>query len=684
MSARVALHPHGLNLAPRAKTPEILPLWAGTMHYWRHHPADWVPCLEAMRAMGVRVLDTYVPWQAHEREEGVFDFGEKNPYLDVAHFITLAGERDLKVIVRPGPHINAELTHFGLPERIIWDAACQARTPKQNPVMLPIIPLAFPVPSYASRAFLDETEVWFEAVAKVLMPLRHPEGPIVLVQIDNEGALYFRDGPYDQDYHPDAIALFRSFLKKKYRTLKPLREAWGDRELNFAGAVPPEKFDAKTADELVRHLDWMEFHEHLLAHGIGSMAKMLEASGFDGLPTMHNFPLGESATPLNAARISADVDLVALDYYHGATPRDHMTMMRRTSELAVRSAGVLVPPYAAEMGAGFPPFFAPLDEDDSLYTIMTALAYGLRGFNLYMAVERDRWIGAPIDPRGHPRPLGEKLRALFDALENTAFHTLTRRTPVRLVIPRALRRLARATHAFGPLTPAAFHVMGGSFRESCLEDDFDGGDEPAPLVGEGYVRAFERALLRRGVPFAYAAGETFEESIADAKWIVCATAGGVKRELISDLRAASRRGIKVTIGPRMPDRDGSFRKLSSAYDAKGLEIEPLSDVSRADALVAKRIEDLELPTFTCDPADVFVAVHDDASGAPRVVFVMNPTSEARDAHIAISGVTSLVDAIPNDFGPILWETGGARVPLGPRCVRMLIVEQPSHSKSSVP
>ncbi|MGH7327118.1 MAG: beta-galactosidase, partial [Polyangiaceae bacterium] len=461
-----------------------------------------------------------------------------------------------------------------------------------------------------------------------------------------------------------------------------LREAWSDREINFAGATPPEKFDAKTADDLVKHLDWMEFHEHLLAYGIGSMAKMLEASGFDGLPTMHNFPLGESATPLNAARI--EVDLVALDYYHGANPRDHMTMMRRTSELAARSAGVDVPPYAAEMGAGFPPFFAPLGEDDSLYTIMTALAYGLRGFNLYMAVERDRWIGAPIDPRGHPRPLGEKLRALFDALEKAAFHTLSRRTPVRLVIPRALRRLARATHAFGPLTPAAFHVMGGGFRESCLEDDFDGGEEPAPLAGEAYVRAFERALLRRGVPFAYAAGETFEESIAGAKWIVCATAGGVKRELISDLRSASRRGIKVTIGPRIPDRDGNFRKLASAYDAKGLEIEPLSDVSRADALVAKRIEDLDLPTFACDPADVFVAVHDDASGAPRVVFVMNPTAEARDAHIAIPGVASLSDAISSDDGAIIWETGGARVPIRPRSVRMLMVvaDAPlSHSKS---
>ena len=43
----------------------------------------------------------------------------------------------------------------------------------------------------------------------MLEPLLYPAGPIVMLQVDNEGALYFRDGPYDQDYHPDAIALFR-------------------------------------------------------------------------------------------------------------------------------------------------------------------------------------------------------------------------------------------------------------------------------------------------------------------------------------------------------------------------------------------------------------------------------------------------------------------------------------------
>ena len=157
-SRRARVHPHGLMLEGAA---HALPLYCGAMHYWRHPPEAWGPCLDAMKAMGLRLVDTYVPWGVHERGPGVFDFGERDPSLDVAGFVRMCAERGLKVVVRPGPHINAELTFFGLPERIAWDRECQARTPRDNPVMLPMVPVAFPVPSYASDLFHEETARWF-------------------------------------------------------------------------------------------------------------------------------------------------------------------------------------------------------------------------------------------------------------------------------------------------------------------------------------------------------------------------------------------------------------------------------------------------------------------------------------------------------------------------------------------
>jgi beta-galactosidase len=670
----VEVRPQGLWLADKN---ELVPMWAGAMHYWRHAPEDWSACLDAMKAMGLRLVDTYVPWGVHETAQGVFDFGERYGRLDVARFVRLCGEKGMHVIARPGPHINAELTYFGLPERVVWDRECQARTPRDNPVILPLVPVAFPVPSYASDAFFDETALWFEACGRVLSPLLHPHGPIVMLQVDNEGALYFRDGPYDQDYHPDAIRLFRTFLREKYSSVKTLREIWNDESITFATVTPPVKFDAKEANELARHLDWMEFHEHLLAEAMGRFNQSLENAGLTTVPTLHNFPLGEAATPLNASRMAEVVDLIGLDYYHPANPQHHMTILRRTGELATRCEGRQVPPFGAEVGAGFPPFFPPLDDKDSLYALMAAMAYGLRGFNLYMAVDRDRWVGAPIDVHGMPRRLADEYHALIEALDKVAFNTLHRATPVKLVVPRALRRLARATHAFGPVTPAAFHIAGAGPLESCLEDDFGLG-EIAPIVGESFVRAFERALLARGVPFSYAGGESLEMSIVGASWIVCTTAGGLKADFFTSLREAHERGILVTIGPRVPDRDGSMRLLAKPHDVRGLEVEALDEPSRADVLVARRIDELALPAYPVDVPDVHVTVHDDEQGVPRVAFVMNPTAKAVVATVGLGRTRVLVDMLPRPRAVNRIEphagTGAFVVEVPARTVRMFSIE----------
>jgi beta-galactosidase len=663
------LSPHGLDLGDG----KVLPLWAGAMHYWRNRPGEWIVGLRAMHAMGLRLVDTYVPWGIHETAPGEYDFGQRDSRLDVVRFLEMAHEVGLRCLLRPGPHINAELTFFGLPERIVWDPECQARTPGGHPVMLPMVPVSFPVPSYASDAFLEETSRWYRAVGQQLSRLRWPEGPIVLVQVDNEGALYFRDGQYDQDYHPDAVHAIREFLRIKYRrSVRSLRYSWDDETLSFATVEPPRRFDARETRALSRHVDWAEFHEHLLSTAMDRMAASLVDAGFDGLPLTHNLPLGESATPLNPARLTA-IDLVGLDYYHRATQSDHWAILRRTTELACRCEGRQRPAFGAEVGAGFPPFFPPLEEHDSMYTLMCALAYGLRGFNLYMAVERDRWVGAPIDVHGRPRPLAERYARLLLALDRSAYHTLRRRSPVRLVVPRALRRLARVTHAFGPLTPALFHVAGAGWRETVLERDF-GLDAPPVMAAEAYLRAFERALHARGVPFAYAGGETVDHSTAGAQWIVCVSAGGLKPHLVDSLHAARAAGVKVTLGPRVPELDGAMRPLRRPVDVSGIEIEPLDDLAGADALVAKRIDELHLPTWPVDPVDTFVTVHEDGTGAPRIVFVMNPTANDAIARFSLPGVGALVDAL--DGRRVVRSAGALEVTVPGRVVRMMIAEAP--------
>lgn len=665
---------------------ERVPLLVGSVHYWRLDPKNWRACLNAIKDLGLRFVDTYVPWNVHEVAPGELELGRGDPQRDVAAFLRLAHELGLYAIVRPGPHINAELTCFGIPERVIWDPGCQARSPRNNPVMLPMLPFAFPVPSYASEAFHDEVARYFQLLAPALRPLLYPDGPIVLLQVDNEGALYFRDGAYDQDYHPDAVTLYRSFLRGKYGTMERLLAAYPRREgepedveRRFATLLPPTRFDAESAVEVARHLDWAEFHEHLLETALERFARALHAAGLSGLPTTHNLPPGQEATPLNAARVRRSVDLVGLDYYNVASAESRFIVARRTTELAVRTEALGLPAFACEMGAGFPPFFPPIQERDSAFVVLTAMAYGLRGYNVYMAVERDRWIGAPIDPHGRPRPFAAFWRKLSRAIERTDFARLTRKAPVRILTPRTERRLARVLHAFGPLTGAFFSVSGKGARESVSEHDLGLG-YPLGIEADTFARSFEQALEARGVPFAHVGGEDRDVSLAGARWIVCATSGGMNPELFGRLAEAADEGALITLGPREPAFDGSLRALAEGHDLarlrgrhEGVAVVVSDDPATADAAVAHAIEALDLPTHACDPDGVFATVHEDEAGRARVLFVINAGEHDVLARVTAAGAATRALDLLDDT---TWEArrGAIEVRMTPRSVRMLALE----------
>jgi beta-galactosidase len=666
--SKVELVPAGIRVGE-----ETVPLLAGAVHYWRLEPEAWRSALEGVRELGLTLVDTYVPWGVHERGTGDFDFGRVDPRLDVARFVKLSGELGLYVIARPGPHINAELTCFGIPERVIWTKECQAVSAGGKPVALPVPPLAFPVPSYASDAFHAEARVWFDAVGKELAPLIWPKGPIVLLQVDNEGAMYFRDGVYDQDYHADAIALYRAFLKEKYNRVETLREVLGDPGATFFNVEPPRRFQATSVRDLARHLDWAEFQEELLAGAFSRYRAAMENAGLAGVPTSHNLPLSEAATPLDPLRVGRAVELLGLDYYHGASPPQRNEIARRTSELSVRSAAREHPPFACELGAGYPPFFAPLSEGDNAFTALTALAYGLRGYNLYMAVERDRWINAPIDPKGRLRPSAEAWQRLTHALIRLRFAELVRDTPVHVLLPRSLRRLARVTHAFGPLSAALFQVLGGSAKDACFEDDI-GLDGPPAIETDSFVQALERALDAAGIPYAFSSDDVARYSFKHARWTIVACPGALEPDLVNRIARARERGRAVTVGPHAPVADASFRPLAeplvlaSELSAPVPALLPFDEAGIERAVLDARLR-LELPTLSVEPAEARVTLHRDRQGVPRVLFVVNATTLPMQATVTLSGVSEAIDVL--DGARFRATFGVLALPVAPKSVRML-------------
>ncbi|MFC1440268.1 beta-galactosidase family protein [Streptacidiphilus sp. N1-10] len=137
---------------------------SAAIHYFRVRPELWHDRLLRLRAMGVNTVETYIAWNVHEPEPGVFDFDGPQ---DVAAFITLAADLGLDVIVRPGPFICAEWEFGGLPGWLLADPLLRLRRNELR--------------------YLAAVDAWFDVLLPVLTPLQAGRGgPVVALQVENE------------------------------------------------------------------------------------------------------------------------------------------------------------------------------------------------------------------------------------------------------------------------------------------------------------------------------------------------------------------------------------------------------------------------------------------------------------------------------------------------------------------
>ncbi|KAI1893452.1 hypothetical protein AGOR_G00123870 [Albula goreensis] len=146
----------------------------GSTHYFRIPRAYWKDRLLKMKACGLNTLTTYVPWNLHEPERGVFNFQDQ---LDLEAYIRLAEEVGLWVILRPGPYICSEWDLGGLPSWLLRDKDMKLRT-------------TYPGFTRAVRSFFDE-------LIPRVAPLQYMRGgPIIAVQVENEYGSYAKDSQY--------------------------------------------------------------------------------------------------------------------------------------------------------------------------------------------------------------------------------------------------------------------------------------------------------------------------------------------------------------------------------------------------------------------------------------------------------------------------------------------------------
>jgi len=165
-----------------------LKIFGGSLHYFRVHPDYWRDRLRKYRAAGLNTIDVYVPWNLHEPEKGVFDFGDGgrdfSAFLDLPRFIRMAQEEDLFVIFRPGPYVCGEWEFGGMPSWLLHEHPMFLRTSFEG---------------YQERAEIYISEVvsrvkdlqWYTAAGS-------SGGPIIMTQVENEyGHFGYDDGVRD-------------------------------------------------------------------------------------------------------------------------------------------------------------------------------------------------------------------------------------------------------------------------------------------------------------------------------------------------------------------------------------------------------------------------------------------------------------------------------------------------------
>ncbi|XP_053667615.1 LOW QUALITY PROTEIN: beta-galactosidase-like [Anopheles marshallii] len=149
---------------------------AGSFHYFRALPESWPSILRSMRAAGLNAITTYVEWSLHNPEDGVYNW---QGMADIEHFIELADNAGLYVILRPGPYICAERDMGGFPSWLLHKYPnIQLRT--------------------YDNTYLREVRTWYaQLLSRLQRFLIGQGGPIMMVQVENEyGSFYACDHKY--------------------------------------------------------------------------------------------------------------------------------------------------------------------------------------------------------------------------------------------------------------------------------------------------------------------------------------------------------------------------------------------------------------------------------------------------------------------------------------------------------
>lgn len=501
---------------------EPLFLLAGEYPYYRDDPRLWSKKLRELKRAGLNTVSFYIPWRHHELDDQtiVFD-GDGNRNL--VRFIQEIAECGLYAFAKPGPFVHAELPLGGLPNRVSPSFSVD-RIAALSAAGEPLRSHGLELPSANDTAFVKDTHEWLQKAGRVLTPFQYPAGPLIAVQIGNEGFYCESPLPVDAlDYSEPAAAAFTA----------------------FAGLRPPRRWSQpERATDLVQYIAWGEWLARSLSIGMEALSTSLGLK----VPSFCNYspPKGSDFDAWYLKLEKTKHTNVAYGYssWAGNVIRDDAALVRYLSAASVNRGPNLEENWSLDWvdpecrNAAVP-----------IYHALLGIACGATGLNVYTACATGEWddrlhLDGLERPYGGAAPVGiggecgEKAEALA-----VFTHFLNSIGP----------GLLRTSHSRDVTLVAdtAYSAIGG-WRPSgtACGDGF-----PIPPSIEKILPVFVRECLSRNITFSF---QNLSQPLPDGPIVV--VGGSFLREE-SQRRLAERaeQHRSVTILGKTPEWDEHFK-----------------------------------------------------------------------------------------------------------------------------
>lgn len=415
---------------------EARALISGEVHFWRLPPSAWQSVLRQIKAMGLKIISTYVCWEFHEIAPGEYDFtGWTDAARNLIAFVELVKSEGLWLILRPGPYIYAEWQNNGVPDRV-------AHLHRLHP------------------AFVEAAKDYLAAVLETITPhLAVNGGAVVLLQADNEPDAWagFFARPLGL---LDEAGMFQEYLRTRYNgDLERLNEVWETTLSAFDDARAVTTPSVLERSSLNRYLDYRRF----LYWYSGEIARWTAAFYREHAPGM---PLLINHYPhhlvQNWRELEAHGDISGIDYYsHNEFTRDsweHSEFLHLLRYTRTYAALPFIAEFQAGIWHGWHQISGILTPQHYQLAAISALLAGVAGWNWYMLVNRDNWYMSPINEWGRTRPelldVFKRLVTLFEAVDPPSLTKLSE-TAVALDV---LDRSSEIGGFDDPIRTACYHA----------------------------------------------------------------------------------------------------------------------------------------------------------------------------------------------------------------------------------